>query len=116
MGEAHWNKVCLVIAWQIRYIKVVNFYYYYYFLWIERFFSWAVMCFHFSSPAVFCCLCIFFFASILANKLKLYFPFLFKQMKQGKKTNENKIKTKDKLNYSRIFCILQVWFYMANCQ
>ena len=77
--------------------------------------SWAVMCFHFSSPAVFCCLCIFFFASILANKLKLYFPFLFKQMKQGKKTNENKIKTKDKLNYSRIFCI-QVWFYMANCQ
>ena len=64
-----------------------------------------------------CCflLCIFFFASILANKLKLYFPFLFKQMKQGKKTNENKIKTKDKLNYSRIFCI-QVWFYMANCQ
>ena len=65
-----------------------------------------------------CCFLLFkciFFASILANKLKLYFPFLFKQMTQGKKQNENKIKTKDKLNYSRIFCI-QVWFYMANCQ
>ena len=59
--------------------------------------------------------CIFFFASILANKLKLYFAFLFKQMTQGKKQNENKIKTKDKLNYSRIFCI-QVCYYMANCQ
>ena len=66
------------------------------------------------NPCSFCCLCIFF-ASILANKLKLYFLFLFKQMKQGKKPNENKIKTKDKLNYSRIFCI-QVWYYMANCQ